>query len=254
DFSGARGVIALGGDYTFESALRLGLSLNVGGGYARGSGELAATTNDMGFWGLGAYAGWRTGNFGLSAEVAYTSAYNSLQQDLPPGMQMRPLRADVSSWALGAGLRADYAITTPWLDVTPHAGVRYHYLHTGSYDARSNGTVLEGEATRQNIWTFPAGFSLSRELDLPRGWHCRPMLDFSVIPAAGDMDARGDVRFTGTRTAVDLENQVMDHITWRGALGVAFTGGDLAFGLSYSFQAGLKTTAQGVTASFSYEF
>ncbi|MDE7241779.1 hypothetical protein, partial [Desulfovibrio sp.] len=38
DFSGALGGIALGCDYTFESALRLGLSLNVGGGYARGSG------------------------------------------------------------------------------------------------------------------------------------------------------------------------------------------------------------------------
>lgn len=254
DFSGALGGIALGCDYTFESALRLGVSLNVGGGHARGSGDLASTENDMGFWGLGAYAGWRQGNFGLAADVAYTSAYNSLKQDLPAGMEMRPLKADVSSWALGAGLRADYTFATPWLDVTPHAGVRYHYLYTGSYDAKSNGTVLEAEATSQNIWTFPVGFSLSRELELPRGWHCRPVLDLSVIPAAGDMDARGDVRFTGTHTDVELENQIIDHITWRGALGVEFAGGDVAFGLNYSFQAGLKTTAQGVTASFSYQF
>lgn len=254
DFSGNLGGIALGCDYTFASALRLGVSLNLGGGYARGSGELAATTNSMGFWGLGAYAGWRTGNLGLSADVAYTSAYNSLKQGLPQGMEMRPLKSDVSSWAVSSGLRADYRIPTPWLDVTPHAGVRYLYLHTNGYDVKSNGTVLEGDPMRQNIWTFPVGVSLSREFGLPGGWRCRPVLDFSVTPAAGDMDAKGDVRFTGTGIDSDLETQIMDHVTWRGAFGMEFTGGDLALGLAYSFQGGMKTTAHGVTASFSYQF
>lgn len=254
DFSGALGGVAIGCDYTFESALRLGVSLNVGGGYAQGSGELAETSNDMGFWGLGAYAGWQKGNLGLSADVAYTSAYNSLTQDLPAGMEMRPLKSDVSSWALGAGLRAEYAIATPWLDVTPHAGARYHHLHTGSYVARSNGSVLEAEHTRQNIWTFPVGVSLSREMETAGGWRCRPVLDLSFIPATGDLAAKGNVRFTGTGIDADVKNQVMDYVTWRGALGVEFTGGDLALGLNYSFQAGLKTTAHGVTASFSYQF
>ncbi|WP_308620364.1 autotransporter outer membrane beta-barrel domain-containing protein [uncultured Desulfovibrio sp.] len=254
DFSGNLGGIALGCDYTFASALRLGVSLNLGGGYARGSGELAGTTNSMGFWGLGAYAGWRTGNLGLSADVAYTSAYNSLKQGLPEGMEMRPLKSDVTSWALSSGLRADYRIPTPWLDVTPHAGVRYLYLQTNGYDVKSNGTVLEGDPMRQNIWTFPVGVSLSREFGLPHGWRCRPVLDFAVIPAAGDMDAKGDVRFTGTGIDSDLETQIMDHVTWRGAFGMEFTGGDLALGLAYSFQGGMKTTAHGVTASFSYQF
>lgn len=254
DFSGNLGGIALGCDYTFASALRLGVSLNLGGGYARGSGELAGTTNSMGFWGLGAYAGWQAGNLGLSADVAYTSAYNSLKQSLPQGMEMRPLKSDVTSWAVSSGLRADYRIPTPWLDVTPHAGVRYLYLHTNGYDVKSNGTVLEGDPMRQNIWTFPVGVSLSRAFGLPGGWHCRPVLDLSVIPAAGDMDAKGDVRFTGTGIDVDLETQIMDHVTWRGAFGMEFGGGDLALGLAYSFQGGMKTTAHGVTASFSYQF
>lgn len=254
DFSGNLGGIALGCDYTFASALRLGVSLNMGGGYARGSGELAGTTNSMGFWGGGIYAGWRAGNLGLAADVAATSAYNSLKQGLPQGMEMRPLKSDVTSWALSSGLRAEYRIPSPWLDVTPHAGVRYLYLHTDGYDVKSNGTVLEGDPMRQNIWTFPVGVSLSRDLELPKGWHCRPVLDLSVIPAAGDMDAKGDVRFTGTGIDSDLETQIMDHVTWRSVLGVEFAGGDLALGLNYSFQGGMKTTAHGVTASFSYQF
>lgn len=254
DFSGNLGGIALGCDYTFASALRLGASLNMGGGYARGSGELAGTTNSMGFWGLGAYAGWQAGKLGLSADVAYTSAYNSLKQGLPQGMEMRPLKSDVTSRALSAGLRAEYRIPTPWLEVAPHAGVRYLYLQTDGYDVKSGGTVLEGDPMRQNIWTFPVGVSLSRDVELSGGWHCRPVLDLSVIPAAGDMDAKGNVRFTGTGIDSDLETQIMDHVTWRGALGVEFSGGDLALGLNYSFQGGMKTTAHGVTASFSYQF
>lgn len=254
DFRGYLGGTALGGDYTFKNALRLGVSLNLGAGYARGSGELAHTSNHMSFWGLGAYGGWKADNLNLSADVAYTSADNSLEQGLPAGMEMPPLKSDVSSRALSSGLRAEYRIPTAWMDVTPHAGVRYLRLHADGYDVQSNGTVLEGDSMRQDIWTFPAGIAFSRELELPQGWRCRPVLDLSVIPAAGDMDARANVRFTGTGIDSALETRIMDHISYRGGLGVEFSGGDLALGLSYSFQAGRKTTAQGVTANLSWQF
>ena len=254
DFRGYLGGTALGGDYTFKNALRLGVSLNLGAGYARGSGELAHTSNHMSFWGLGAYGGWKAGNLNLSADVAYTSADNSLEQGLPAGMEMLPLKSDVSSRALSSGLRAEYRIPTAWMDVTPHAGVRYLRLHADGYDVQSNGTVLEGDSMRQDIWTFPAGIAFSRELELPQGWRCRPILDLSVIPAAGDMDARANVRFTGTGIDSAPETRIMDHISYRGGLGVEFSGGGLALGLSYSFQAGRKTTAQGVTANLSWQF
>lgn len=254
DYSGNLGGIALGCDYTFASALRLGLSLNAGGGYARGSGELAGTTNSMGFWGAGLYGGWRRGAFGLSADAAFTATSNSLRQGLPAGMEMRPLKSDINAWAFSGGMRAEYRLGTPWLDVTPHAGARWLYLHTGDWDARSSGTVVHGDATRQNIWTFPVGVSLSRAFALSDGWRFSPVLDLSVIPAAGDLDAKAKVRFTGTGMDADLETQIMDHISYRGVLGVEFAGNDLAFALDGSVQAGMKTTAWGITASMSYEF
>lgn len=254
DFRGYLGGTALGGDYTFKNALRLGVSLSLGGGYARGSGELAHTSNYMSFWGLGAYGGWKAGNLNLSADVAYTSADNGLRQDLPAGMEMSPLKSDVTSRALSSGLRAEYRIPTSWMDVTPHAGVRYLRLHADGYNVKSGGTVLKGDSMRQDIWTVPVGIAFSRELELPQGWRCRPVLDLSVIPAAGDMDARANVRFTGTGIDSALETRVMDHISYRGGLGVEFSRGNLGLGLNYSFQAGKKTTAQGVTASLSWQF
>ena len=254
DFSGNLGGLALGLDYTFASAARLGLSLNLGGGYARGSGELAATANHMNFWGFAIYGGWQKGNFALSADLDYVSAFHSLKQTLPKGMEMRPLKGEISSWILGAGLRAAYKIATPWLDVMPHAGLRYCRLHSGDYELKSNGAVLDGESMRQNIWTFPIGIAFSRELELRQGWLWRPTLDMAVIPAAGDLASKGVVRFTGTDADLDLSSQIMDDVVWRGALGVEFSGGDVALGLRYSFQGGMKTTSQGVTASFSYQF
>ena len=49
------GGLAIGADYTIEQAIRLGLTFNIGGGYAEGSGDLAKTRNNMNFWGVGAY-------------------------------------------------------------------------------------------------------------------------------------------------------------------------------------------------------
>ncbi|WP_291438961.1 hypothetical protein, partial [Desulfovibrio sp.] len=60
---GGLGGVALGGDYTFDNALRAGIAFNIGGGYAEGEGDLAKTTNSFSFWGLGAYAGWAKENF-----------------------------------------------------------------------------------------------------------------------------------------------------------------------------------------------
>lgn len=78
DFNGALGGVALGADYTFDNMLRAGLTFNIGGGYAQGSGDLNKTTNNMNFWGVGAYVGLMRNNFGLTADVNYTSTYNKL--------------------------------------------------------------------------------------------------------------------------------------------------------------------------------
>lgn len=59
DTSGSLGGITLGADCTFDSTLRLGADLSVGGGWAEGSGDFNRTTNNMNFWGAGLYGGWK---------------------------------------------------------------------------------------------------------------------------------------------------------------------------------------------------
>ena len=254
DFSGGLGGVAIGADYTFDNAVRAGITFNIGGGYAQGSGDLNETTNNMNFWGIGAYAGWTPGNFGLTADVNYTSTYNKLEQDLPASMQMGKLKSDVTAYAISAGLRGEYRFETSVMDVTPHVGVRYMSLNTDEYDVKSGGTVLKGDAINQSIWTFPVGVAFSKQIETGNGWHFKPSLDLAVIPAAGDIDARSDVRFTGTGTKAELDTQTMDYVSYMGQAGLEFGNDTTTLGVNYNIQLGAKSTAHGVFGTFRYEF
>lgn len=215
-FNGNLGGVSLGADYTFENAIRAGITFNIGGGYAESSGgDLSSTDNRMNFWGLGAYAGWNYENFGVMADVSYTSTWNDLKQDVDSRMGMGDLEADVQATAISAGLRAEYLLQTSAMDIIPHIGVRYMSLNTWGYDVDTHGgTVLEGDSLHQDIWTFPIGVTFTKDFALDSGWNFKPSLDFSVIPAAGDIKAKHDVHFTGLPGTYEVETQMMDYLTW----------------------------------------
>lgn len=254
DVNGGLGGVAIGADYTFAEAIRAGITFNIGGGYAEGSGDFSKTTNNMNFWGIGAYLGWTPGNFGLTADVNYTSTYNKVEQELPAEMQMGDLKSDITAYALSTGLRGEYRLETSVLDIVPHVGVRYTALNTNDYDVKSNGTVLKGDGINQNIWTFPVGVAFSKELETGNGWHFKPGIDLAVIPAAGDIKAKGDVRFTGVPASAEVETQTMDYITYMGQVGLEFGNNSVSLGVNYNLQAGANTTAHGVFGTFRYEF
>lgn len=255
-FNGNLGGVSLGADYTFENAIRAGITFNIGGGYAESSGgDLNSTENRMSFWGLGAYAGWNYENFGLMADVSYTSTWNDLKQDMDSRMGMGDLEADVQASAISAGLRAEYKLETSVLDVIPHIGVRYMSLNTWGFDAESNGgTVLEGDGFHQDIWTFPVGVTFTKDFTQDSGWSFKPSIDFSVIPAAGDIKAKQDVAFTGLPGSYEVETQMMDYLTWQGGVGLEMGNDTMSFGVNYTLQAGQHTTGHGVFGSFRYEF
>lgn len=187
DTSGSLGGITVGADCTFDSTLRLGADLSVGGGWAEGSGDFSRTTNNMTFWGAGLYGGWTRGAFGLSADVHFTSSFNSLKQELPSSMRMADLEADITSRALSAGIRAEYRFSAGDVRIIPHAGVRYTNLTVDGYDADSGGTVLEGDGFSQDLVFFPAGVAFEMPLETKSGWRFLPRADFAVVPAAGDI-------------------------------------------------------------------
>ena len=253
-YSANIGGVSLGADYTWANNIRAGLMFNVGGGYAQSSGDLAETTNSMTFWGVGAYGGWEYNNFAVMADVSYTSTWNSVNQDVDSRMKMSDLEADIQASAISAGLRFEYKLETQYLDLIPHVGARYMSINTWGYDVDNNeGTVLEGDGFQQNIWTFPVGITFSKELEMNSDWYFKPSVDFTVIPAAGDIKAKQDVRF-GNLPATEMETQMMDYFTWQGGVGLEFGNENMSVGVNYTLQAGQNSTGHGVFGMFRYEF
>ncbi len=250
------GGISLGADYTWANNIRAGLMFNIGGGYAESAGgDLSETTNSMTFWGVGAYGGWEYNNFAVMADVSYTSTWNSVDQDVDHRMGMGDLEADIQASAISAGLRFEYKLETQYLDLIPHVGARYMSINTWGYDVETNGgTVLEGDGFQQNIWTFPVGITFSKELEMNNDWYFKPSVDFTVIPAAGDIKAKEDVRFTGLPYSTEIETQMMDYFTWQGGLGLEFGNDNMSVGVNYTLQAGQNSTGHGVFGMFRYEF
>ncbi len=254
DYNGKLGGVAIGADYTFDDAIRAGITFNIGGGYGEGSGDLNKTTNNMNFWGVGAYAGWSKNNFGLTADIFYTSTYNKLKQDLPDAMQMDDLKSDITAWAINTGLRAEYKFTTSIMDIIPHIGFRYINLNTDSYDIKSGGNVAEGDSFTQNIWTFPVGVSMTKQFKLSNGWAFKPTLDLNVTPATGDIKAQTSINFCGVPGDAEIKTKTMDYITYGGTAGFEIGNENLKFGLNYAGQFGAESSSHGVFGTFRYEF
>ena len=254
DLDGSLGGLSLGTDYTFEAAVRAGLAFHVGNGRMRSEGNLNATENDSRFWGLGAYAGWASGAFALSADAHYTRTDNKVQQVLPAALDMGDLRGDIHANAVSAGLRGEYVFATQWLDITPHLGIRYTRLHTAQHDLGSAGlSVLEGESIKQDIWSFPVGLSFSRDFQHGEAW-LRPLLDLTIIPYAGDTEAWSVVRFSGVDAAAGMSTRVLDSVTYGGQIGLEAGNSKVNLGVRYGLQMGEHSTRHGVFASFRYAF
>lgn len=254
DTSGSLGGITLGADCTFDSTLRLGADLSVGGGWAEGSGDFNRTTNNMNFWGAGLYGGWTRGAFGLSADVHFTSSFNSLKQELPSAMRMADLEADITARALSAGIRAEYRLRAGNVAVIPHAGVRYTNLTVDGYDADSGGTVLEGDGFSQDLVFFPAGIALEMPLETESGWRFLPRADFAVVPAAGDIRAREDVRWTGLGKSYSVSTQDMDQVSYTAQAGIGCGKDNFSVSVNYALQAGFTTEGHSVFAELRWEF
>lgn len=254
DLSGNIGGIVLGADSTFSGGMRLGIDASIGGGYSRSGGNLARTTNRMGYAGLGAYAGWQNHNLGLSTGIQYTRAWHSLKQEFPACLDMRDPTAELTSGAISAGAEAKHALSWDRWQLVPYAGVRYSHIQTDNYSVYSGGAMLDGQTIRQNIWTFPFGLKLAASLDTGGDWQIRPALDFRVTPAAGDVYATTDLHFTGVPGEGSIKTQTMDYWQFGGGASLKAETRTFSLGLDYQVSAGRHSADQSLLATIVYKF
>jgi len=254
---GQFGGLALGADLEAGQFLggkfRLGAAINGGGGQSETKGTATSTQNDYDFGGLNFYAGWNSGALNVIASVGYGFGNHEVEMGIPVA-GVNKAKADIDTSAFTADLRAEYQFKTPYVDILPHAGIRYTALKTEAHDLKANGSVLNSvESDTQNIVQFPVGVTLSKDFDLA-GWNVKPSADVSVIPAAGDKKAETKVRFEGINAWDSVNTRVMDSTSWAGTIGVQAEKGNMTFGLNYGVQASSNETDQNIQVKFGWKF
>ena len=253
DFGG----VILGMDYAITDELTAGLALNVGGGTSHSTGDYNSSTDNFNFWGVSLYSGWSHNNIGIMADFGYSSTKHDLSQDLPKELDFGNLNGEMDSYALTAGLAAEYIFATDYLNITPHAGVRYTNLHSQSYDVDSaQGTVFEVDSATQNIFSFPVGIRFSKDFESASGWNFNTKLDVGATFNTGDVEAESTVsiphRAVAAKDSVKME--ILEPTVYNAALGVNVGKGVVNFGLEYTLQTSEHRADHGVNATFRYEF
>ena len=174
--------------------------------------------------------------------------------NLPGSLGLDRAKADVDTGVFTADLRAEYQIKTNWLDILPHAGVRYTSLHTDSYDLKVNGSKLNSvKSDTQNIVQFPIGVTVTKNIDVA-GWNVKPQADVSVIPAAGDKRNTTKVSYAGINAWDSVNTRVMDSTSFGGMVGLQAEKDNFALGVNYGVQAGRHETDQRVNVGISWKF
>ncbi len=257
DYKTGLGGMAVGADYTFNNKYRLGLAFNVGAGHTQSSGDFFDGTNSFDFWGLSLYAGYRHENLSLSADIGYSGISNQVNQDTMTTLGASRVSADISSQVWTFGLNAEYVFKTEFMDIVPHVGARLMSVTTNAHDLESSGqTMYEVESTTQNVWYFPVGVTLSKDIATESGWTFTPKVDLGFIAAAGDLNAKTKASMPGVATSMDIEMQNVDGFAFNGGLGIDLANADngISLGLNYNLQASEHETGHMIFATFRYEF
>lgn len=255
---GNYGGIAFGADTQIGEVaggkVRVGVALNGGGGKSETRGTATSTENSYNFGGINLYSGWNLNNLNVMASLGYSIGDHDVEMNLPSSMRMGQAKADIDTGMFTADLRAEYQIKTNWLDILPHAGVRYTSLHTDSYNLKVNGSTLNSvKADTQNIVQFPVGVTVTKNIDAG-GWNIKPQADVSVIPAAGEKKAFTRAHFSGVDAMDGINSRIMDSTSWAGMVGLQAEKGNLSLGLNYGVQASSHETDQGVRFTLGWKF
>ena len=244
--------VALGADFTTDSGVRVGGYFNVGSGDADGQGVGSDVSNDFDYFGLGIYAGMTFGDLSVIADAGFTQVSSDLEQNT---VTADKLTADTDTDVVSVGLKGEYKLSTAFVDVVPHLGVRYTRLDMDSYDVKSQyGVIASSSSDTMDVFSVPFGVSLSK--DIAAGdWTVKPVFDLTLAANAADDEFDSDVTFTGMGTSTALSTEVLDDFTYGASLGVSAKYADsLSVGVNVGYTGSDNTDSFGVAGTLRYMF
>ena len=247
--------VTLGADYTMEDqGMRFGAMFNVGSGEADGQGAASNVSNDFDYWGLGLYFGAQVLDNGLiTADLGYSQVSNELDATINAG-GYDSVSADADSTALTLGVTGEFTFETHFVDIAPHASLRWTQIDLDSYSVDGkNSTIADADSDKMNLFSIPVGVSFAKTLK-NGDWMVRPEADVTIAANFGDTEFDSDVTFVGADN-VALSSEVVDDFTYGVSLGLNVTYDDnLNFDLKAGYTGSENADDVAVNANVSYTF
>lgn len=244
--------LVMGYDRKFAGkSVILGGAFSYNHGSLDSTGDVLKTKNKYDSFGLHAYGAYApVDRVNLIGTLSWMHNSSDITQSINAA-GFNKADADVKTNLFSLGARAEANLPVGKANVIPHAGLRYVWAKSGSYDTKVDGKKVWGNTPdATNTFQLPIGVAVRGDIMTVSGWNVRPQADLTFIPQFGD---------TEQKTKLSNFNGVSDKLSGEFAgkfgtsvnLGVQADKGPTTFGVRYGFTAGTKGKAD---HAFKFEY
>ena len=234
----------MGYDYKFaDKPVIIGGALSFTHGSLDSTGSVIKTKNKYDSFGLhlyGAYAPIERAN--LIGSVSWMHNSSDITQSIG-AVGFSKADADVKSNLFSLAARAEMTLPVGKANVVPHAGLRYVWAKSGSFDTKVDGRkVWSSKTDAVNAFQIPVGAAVRADIAAANGWNIRPQADVTLIPQLGDSKSKATL--TNAYGASDTVNgEFSGKFGTNVTLGVQADKGMATIGARYGFTGGTKGKA-----------
>ena len=236
--------LVMGYDRKFaDKPIILGAAFSYNHGSLDSTGDVLKTKNKYNSFGLHAYGAYApVEKVNLIGTLSWMHNSSDITQSINAA-GFNKADADVKTNMFSLGARAEATLPVGNANVIPHAGLRYVWAKSGSYDTKVDGQKVWGNTPdATNTFQLPVGVAVRGDIMTASGWNVRPQADLTLIPQFGD---------TEQKTKLSNFNGVSDKLSGEFAgkfgtnvnLGVQADKGPATFGVRYGFTGGTKGKA-----------
>ncbi|MCK0535367.1 MULTISPECIES: autotransporter domain-containing protein [unclassified Anaerobiospirillum] len=242
---------ALGADYTLDSGLRYGVTINAGQGDSSGQGAATGVEGDFDYFSLGAYAGFVSGPYSVVGDLSYSV----VDSDVKASTEVGKLNTSFDTTNLSMGVTGQINLSVNGLDIVPHLGLRYTRLDMDSYDVMSDyGRVGSVTTSSASMFTIPAGITISKEY-FSEEWSFQPSIDFNVTGSFGDDSLDGSIHWDGVGNFdVSTKTEFTDNVSYGVLVGFGAQSERLSVGAGLGYTTSSSVDEFSLTGNLRYAF
>lgn len=242
---------ALGADYTLDSGLRYGVTINAGQGDSSGQGAATGVDGDFDYFSLGAYAGFVSGPYSVVGDLSYSV----VDSDVKASTEVGKLNTSFDTTNLSMGVTGQINLSVNGLDIVPHLGLRYTRLDMDSYDVMSDyGRVGSVTTSSASMFTIPAGITISKEY-FSEEWSFQPSIDFNVTGSFGDDSLDGSIHWDGVGNFdVSTKTEFTDNVSYGVLVGFGAQSERLSVGAGLGYTTSSSVDEFSLTGNLRYAF